>query len=910
MNIGTLTAQSQWNDFHIDNLMLGEYCIRFDFAADRGIYAELIVEGGGYPQTPVVFLPDGSVVSFEGRRFGEYSDKKQSFALVVRPTDDCIDVYIDGKLALDSHSGDPVSDGGAEPRCIWADKCVTYRFRYRSDEEGRTITVDNIDAYETDIMPQPDFVYRPLAEKRVPDRTIELTGKSIFESEEPYKKMLAGASAMHLRSGIVYANGRKQRFAPAKEERGDYIISAGAAQLLFGKNFDSDVPLKAAAQKLGKCTTIDTTAVSGGAAVVSDGAFEFPKDGAQMQALNDFLFYERPTPEKILEDFNKTSAGVHPRLILKAADFERIRGEVKTNSYKKLWFNTLLQYCDELMKAPPLKYELRDGFRLMYVADDFENMMVCFALAYQLTGDRKYADSAWKQIEPVANFVDWNQNHHMDVGIMAFGMAVAYDWLYDCWTDEQKKLMEKSIHDNCYYFYNRSYEDNSTTMGGVNARNNHNIINNAGIMAAVVAFGDVYPELSAKLASDAIRSVELMIWHFAPQGAWYEGAHYAVLTMEYVTKMLAAMDAAYGSMYSMETVEGISKAGEFMSYAQSDVSNYNFSDSDFGLIMSPGVFWFCEKFGIKGVKDNIAAQHYGPDKQKKVTDYAPGIWNADTVAHCLMWYSVAEGSGSETLPLDKHYENSGIITLRNSWNAGQVFVGIKAGAVTYDHSHLEAGSFIYDAMGVRWAWELGRDDYNVPGYWIPDLRYDIFRLRSEAHNTILINPDLKPNYNMDGCAAVTEYKSEPQGAKIRIDMSSVLSEHVDKAERGYLFTNNRKTLVVRDEIELKKRSEVYWLMYTAAKAEIDGNCVILTDRKDENKRVRVRVDSTADGELYFEEAKPMPTCPAVGGQAQNEGFYRLVYKVKAEGSLAITAKIEPENEELTDYVKPIADWTL
>ncbi|MGH7945950.1 MAG: hypothetical protein ACREH8_23950 [Opitutaceae bacterium] len=44
-------------------------------------------------------------------------------------------------------------------------------------------------------------------------------------------------------------------------------------------------------------------------------------------------------------------------------------------------------------------------------------------------------------------------------------------------------------------------------------------------------------------------------------------------------------------------------------------------------------------------------------------------------------------------------------------------VGFKAGRNTVNHAHLDLGTFTFDAGGVRWAGDLGRDDYNLPGYW-------------------------------------------------------------------------------------------------------------------------------------------------------------------------------------------------
>ena len=110
------------------------------------------------------------------------------------------------------------------------------------------------------------------------------------------------------------------------------------------------------------------------------------------------------------------------------------------------------------MKEPTLKYEVRDRVRLMYVADDFMVWMTCLAFAYKMTGDRKYFDAAWKQIEAVSNMPDWNPVHHIDVGIMALGYAISYDWFYELLTDKQRELMEKCVHNNLFWIINEAHK--------------------------------------------------------------------------------------------------------------------------------------------------------------------------------------------------------------------------------------------------------------------------------------------------------------------------------------------------------------------------------------------------------------------------------------------------------------------
>ena len=118
----------------------------------------------------------------------------------------------------------------------------------------------------------------------------------------------------------------------------------------------------------------------------------------------------------------------------------------------------------------------------------------------------------------------------------------------------------------------------------------------------------------------------------------------------------------------------------------------------------------------------------------------------------LLWYDRAGTSPKAAgWPLDKYYRGAEVALLRSEWDNPQaLFVGFKAGDNKANHSHLDLGSFVFDAAGVRWATDLGADNYNLPGYFssLPGYstgpRWNYYRLRAEGHNTLVINPGEHP----------------------------------------------------------------------------------------------------------------------------------------------------------------------
>ncbi|MFT2622296.1 hypothetical protein ACMWQU_28510, partial [Escherichia coli] len=58
-------------------------------------------------------------------------------------------------------------------------------------------------------------------------------------------------------------------------------------------------------------------------------------------------------------------------------------------------------------------------------------------LAWKQTGDSKYLNALWQNLNAAAGFPDWNPGHFLDTAEMTHAFAIAYDWGYQGWTDAQ-----------------------------------------------------------------------------------------------------------------------------------------------------------------------------------------------------------------------------------------------------------------------------------------------------------------------------------------------------------------------------------------------------------------------------------------------------------------------------------------
>lgn len=855
------------------------------------------------------------------------------------------DVYLNGKkCASVNYTGSYDHDIGQ-----------LFRIHYQGSGASDSFMMDNICIYGG-LEPRN---LNAVKEDATTVRTDFENNWQILKTDSSEKSFMRNKVGYHLRSGVAYADGKKSiansvvREGTAKVEAGffdtafpgriavdggkvtadgrDITAQLGSkAEFINGKYY---LPLRAVCERgLGKKVYYDNSAVSGGFVIISDNEVKLPENNkditveynpqvgaymmscSELQSLNDFLFYYRPEMEQVKEDYESSPLyGVHPRVLADKDDFERIRELIKTDSRMEAWYLRLIDNADKLINQEPLVYELRDGVRLLFVADDFLSRISTLAMAYQISGDKKYSERAHKEMEAIASFPGWHPEHHIDVGVMAIGYAIGYDWLYDTYTAEQREFLEQKAYEFGYYEYIKGFDGLSGYMAeGITATNNHNAVMNAGLVMLAAAFTDVFPEASYYLLAGSARASENTVFHFAPAGAWYEGVTYGVMTMRFYSYQLAAMEKLLGTLYSLDRTEGTNLAAEYVLYMQSPAGPYVFSDAtSAGAVRSiqfdPGVIWFANHFGSDGVISNWY----------KV--FNTGV-NGDSLVKSMLFYSPEAMNADSSLDIDKIYSNVNVEVMRNNWTPlGQVMVGIKGGKANVEHGHLDMGSFSYFTGKTRWIDEIGCDDYNLPrffnGFTINDTRWGYFRERAEAHSCLVIDPDGKnAEYDVNETAELVTVENKPKGAICYVDMASSFGkERVSAAKRGFFFTDDRQSLVVRDEVSLKKNSsDVYWFAYTNENVKIEGNSVILESVTESGERVRIDFVSNQAFELYTTAPEALDSKAGITG-TQNSGT-RIVLHAKASGDLTITAKLTPEKLEnassVDSYDVPISQWSV
>ena len=138
------------------------------------------------------------------------------------------------------------------------------------------------------------------------------------------------------------------------------------------------------------------------------------------------------------------AAQQHPRILFLKNEEKGIKETIKKDALWQKVHNMVITDADQYLDKPLLE-RIQIGRRLLDKSREMLRRQFTLAYAFRLTGDKKYAQRAEKELVKVANFSDWNPSHFLDVAEMTMAMAIGYDWLYSELESEARKTIREAI---------------------------------------------------------------------------------------------------------------------------------------------------------------------------------------------------------------------------------------------------------------------------------------------------------------------------------------------------------------------------------------------------------------------------------------------------------------------------------
>ena len=625
-------------------------------------------------------------------------------------------------------------------------------------------------------------------------------------------------------------------------------------------------------------------------------------------ATEETLPFVRPDGEKVLQDLaRKTEPGSHPRLYIDKEELDTLKERIKTVPAFAEGFASIKAEADSLLTKAPLIYEKRDGLRL-YPAHNMRPRIQALGLVYAITGEEKYAQRLWQELETACEFPDWNPYHFLDTGVLLVTVAEGYDWAYDYISKDEAKVeklvgaVEAKGFEPLLDDYLDRPRQRTYNWAQAKKADNWNVICNAGGIMASLAFADESPEYAKQILGYALPLLEKSVIYFAPDGAWFEGPSYWHSTTAPLTNIAYALQTALGSDYGIMNFEGISNTAYYPIINTGRAIAFNLHDASESSVDAPQYWYFASIYGDK----NIAGYRHWQLTQK----------GCKPTYKDILWYDKAliEEDFDRYIKKDDYFRDIEVAVFRNTYKGNNInFFGIHGGSNSVEHGQLDAGSFVYEALGERWAVDLGGEAYNMHNYWIMDdiekSRWGYYRSRAEGHNTIVINPASLADQDLDCVAKITDFSSTDTQGTATVDISGAYKKHASSAIRSAMFDKTSGKLEISDNIKLNGTGNVYWFMHTKAEITLsdDGRVAYLTQNGKS-----VSVSSKGVGTFSVMDAVPLPTSPnpdlwpeniandgssrAPTHQNKNSGVKKLVIFLEdATGEVNFNVEMNPLN---------------
>ncbi len=551
----------------------------------------------------------------------------------------------------------------------------------------------------------------------------------------------------------------------------------------------------------------------------------------------------------------------HPRLLLTSQDLQRTRAVLQDDLRAQELRQRLLNHGEALLREPPVRYQLI-GPRLLRQSRDCVERVYVFSTLYLLQPEARWLHGVRQNIRAAANFPNWNPSHFLDVAEMTHAFAIAYDWLYEAWTAEDRAVMREAIvRHGLLPGIATGYEagKDGGPGGWATRTNNWNQVCNAGMVLGALAIAEDQPDLARKIVPAALRSLPLAMSEFAPDGGWFEGVSYWKYTLRYTVPLLAGLETALGSRFGIDQAKGFGETGDFYLHATGPTGLYfNFSDggrqADSGF---PWLHWMARRF------------------QKPLWHWAADASATGDHPLSLLWYVPSPlPPRDSTTPRDRVFLGIHTALMRQNWSRQAAYVGFYAGHNGVAHSHLEMGTFVFDAMGERWVEELGVDDYDLPGYFGAQ-RWNYYRLNSQGQNVMLFDG---ANQATMAKGILTSSGASNGSAHAIADLTAGYATCAHRVRRGVRLVDERRLLQVQDEFELKQPAVYQWQIHTRAEIvlAVDRARLVLGD-----KMVEVRAISRAPLDFVREAPRPETLAGGEGKTEQaNEGYRKLVIRTR------------------------------
>lgn len=462
----------------------------------------------------------------------------------------------------------------------------------------------------------------------------------------------------------------------------------------------------------------------------------------------------------------------HPRLMATQADFARIRDSIKDpgpmrDVYGLVERTALAEY------GQPAVERVLVGRRMLDTSRSALRRIINFSMLYRLTGEAKWSARAEKEMLALAAFSDWHTDHFLDTAEAAAAMAIGYDWTFDALSPGTRDALRRALVRHALV----PGDTDSVWWRTRRPPNNWLQVCEAGLSLAALAVAEDEPGLAGRAVARARANIPAIFHAYEPSGSYVEGPMYWQYGTTFHLMLVDALRTATGSSDGLAANPAFLQSAAVVDILTAPSGNvFNFGDCSLRRSFSPAMYWFARETRRPGL---VAGE---PARLSALAGNPKGVPDR-FLALALLWMSPAP-STPETAPVAA-WSTQGetpLAVFRPGAGGDALYAAIKGGRARSSHGHMDAGGFIFEAGGERWAVDPGMPNYTEVEKHGVDLfgkdRWKVFILGADAHSVPRIGDGLP-----DDSAVATLTAFDAVGMTATIDLSALYAKQAKRLAR-------------------------------------------------------------------------------------------------------------------------------
>jgi len=524
-----------------------------------------------------------------------------------------------------------------------------------------------------------------------------------------------------------------------------------------------------------------------------------------------------------------------PRLVLTPAIEKTLKTRIKTDPVVKNYYAAMKLSAIEILTRPVLTRNVV-GRRLLGTSREMLSRMTVLSMVYRIDKDPKVLQKINDELVAVCNFKDWNPSHFLDVAEMSMAVAFAIDWIGNSLPKNTLELAKTTLIEKGL---KPSFEKGN--FGWVNGGNNWNQVCNGGMIAAAIAIAEKDPALAAKTISRSLEGMPGALRQYAPSGVYPEGATYWDYGTSFSVTTSSILQSAFGTDFGLADYPSFLESANFrmLTVAPSGWF-FNFADcgdragSNGDIVLA----WFAMKTGnpLYLEKEKFLKPVEGRSRLSRLA--GPG----------LVWLSQFTEKAGSALPLTWFGNGSNPIVIFRGGkdDPGNYYFGGKGGRGNLSHGNMDAGSFVFELNGVRWAIDPGSQDYNSLEQAGFDLwgqcqdcqRWTLLTKGNHGHGTLTVDD---ARFIVNATAPIIDFKSGTN-PEATVDMSPIFKGHLKSATRKFIKDSDH-SIIIEDQVVLEDSTKsLTWALMTTAEVIPTADGALL---RQDGKELNLKISSPA-----------------------------------------------------------------